>query len=227
MTLNATSHIGPVSQIVHYAYQSISCGTFAWAIFRDDAYSKLNDQIFNLNFFLFDIKGHYNNFRNPTGKKINPNRKVLDSFIKKTENAVGKVNTSFLTFNQSLQVADVEVKNLIDNEIRVTYDKSVSAIYDSIVNNKNCVLDIIQAQRGIFDGLIAALKKCTNQMIDFEVINYQLSTGFGIQTNFFIQLQRCLSNGTARRANICVRRVSTSNWLDGLLIFRIFSIFRN
>lgn len=199
---SGTSHIGPVAQIVHYAYSAISCSTEAWLTFRNDIYGKIKDKLFSFKFFNFDITNYNQNFLRLTFF-LTIDRASLNSFTKGSFDNINKLKQSFVKFNKSVTDSDTRMKTVIDNLTRTAYEKSVNAMYNSTIQNKNCVPNIVSAMKEMFNGFLDALHECTDEMININQIDFGLSTGFGIVTAVYTQLNDCVYNvRNSSRANI-------------------------
>lgn len=202
---SGTSHIGPVAQIVHYAYSVISCATEAWLTFRNDVYGKIKDKLFSFKFFNFDITNYNKKFLSLTFF-LTINRESLNSFTNGSFADIDKLKKSFLKFNKSVTDSDTRMKTVLDNLTRTAYEKSVSAMYSSLIQNKNCVPNIVSAMRDMFNGFLDALHECTDEMININAIDFGLSNGFAIVTGVYTLLKNCIYN---------VRRTSRPNLIAG------------
>lgn len=186
-----TRPIGPVAQIVHNAYNSISCSQHAWQSFFQDAQSKISDISFELSFRFTDFSQYFNLFRRKS-RGLSYNRQRIRTFYEFTIRGVENVRRSLTNFNDSLNAIDAHVQFSIDRLTRDTYKKSISAIWNSIALNKSCTPTIIDAQREIFNVLDDGIRKCSNNPINFEV-DFQLSTGFRFLTEIFVNLNGCVT----------------------------------
>lgn len=207
-----TRPIGPVAQIVHNAYNTISCSQHAWQSFFQDAQSKISDVSFELNFRFTDFRQYFNLFRRKS-RGLSYNRQRIQTFYDSTISGVENVRRNLKNLNDTLNAIDAHVQFSIDRLTRDTYNKSISAIWTSIALKKSCTPTIIEAQREIFNVLDEGIRKCSDKPINFEV-DFQLSSGFRIPTEIFVNLNGCLdrvdskSNATAiRLAEKCIKSV--------------------
>lgn len=198
---------------MHNAYNTISCSYSSWLALLQNAYDKINEITYELNFRFDDISQYYVKFNNSAGG-LSLHRNRLYSFFSSTSNNIAKLKSNLKSFNDTLNSIDIQIQETIDRLTRTTYEKCISAIWDSITKNKSCVPDILQAQRNIFSGLLDGFNQCSNKPIGFE-IEYDLSKGFQIPTQVFIDLNDCV--GSVRKRNLtekaltelCLRTVIT------------------
>lgn len=198
---------------MHNAYNTISCSYSSWLALLQNAYDKINEIIYELNFRFTDISQYYVKF-NKTAGGLSLHRKRLYSFFSFTSNNIARLKSNLKSFNDTLNSIDIQIQETIDRLTRITYEKCIGAIWESITKNKSCVPDILQAQRNIFNGLLDGFNQCSNKPIIFE-IEYDLSKGFQIPTQVFIDLIDCVRgvrkrNATEKAATErCLKAVNT------------------
>lgn len=193
--------------IIHNAYASISCNYQAWFTLMNDAQSNIFDILRELDMRSQSLLQSYG-ILNQSAAAFNYDRLAINNFYLNTSNSISQLRAALINFNQTLIAIDSQIQAKIDQLTNITYLTCIDAIQDSIIQNKSCVPDILQAQLDIFAATSDEIKQCSHKFIDFNGFNYETSLAFRIPTKTLMQLIACTTgNPTKNAAKTCLNSV--------------------
>lgn len=208
-----TTHIGPVAQIVHNAYASISCSYRAWLLLLEDAQGNIFDTLRE-----FDIRSRnlFDSYRmfNRSASRTSYNHQQIFKFYLSISNQISQLSANLIKFNQTLNSIDKLVDATIDRLTNETYLTCIDAIQDSVTKNKSCVPDIVQAQIEIFAATSDSISQCSHKLIGFDLFNGLTSLALRIPVEVFTDLISCTAKqfNNKTKPNVCIKSVSFTHF---------------